>query len=90
VAEWNEVRGLFRGLNSRDARRRKDISFRNLVFGNQIERFALKTNLSARNGGAHAHRFGGHVNHLRAPIGADVRQPFHAQPPIAIILRFGW
>ena len=44
VTERNELRRLLRRLNPGDARRREDVSLRDLVLGNQLERFRLQLN----------------------------------------------
>ena len=77
VTKWNQIRRLFRGLNPGEARSRENISFRDSIFRNQIEGLSLEFDFSFRNRGASAHRFAGHIHHLGAAIGSDVRKTFH-------------
>jgi hypothetical protein len=77
VAKWNELRSLFGRLNSGDPRRGKNISLRNSVFRNEIDRLRLESNLSSRYRGARAQRLGRNIHHLGPAIPGDVSQTFH-------------
>jgi hypothetical protein len=70
------MRSLFRSLNPGQARSGKDISFRDLVFRNQIERFARELYFSFRDRTPSAHWFRGNVHHLGAAIAADMTETF--------------
>jgi hypothetical protein len=50
MAKRDELRSLLGGLDSGNARGRKNIAFGDLISCDQIERFTLEPNLSACNG----------------------------------------
>ena len=77
MAERNELRGLFGGLNASDPRSCKDIALRDLIFRNQIERSTLELNFAFSNRSARAQRFGRDINHLCAAVDADMREASH-------------
>jgi hypothetical protein len=77
VAERDELRGLFGGLNARNPRSCKDVAFRDLVFRDQIECFAPKPDFSCRDRSPRAERFGGNIDHLCATVGGDMGETPH-------------
>jgi len=81
------MRGSFGGLDSRQPRGRDHIAFCDAVPANQRNSFLLQRDMAFSDSRARAQRFRGHVHHLGAAIGRDVRETFH--PPIATIIRPG-
>jgi hypothetical protein len=77
MAKWDELRSLLGRLNPGDARGPEHIAFGDLIFGDQIDRFPLEPNLSARNGCSFNERLRRNINHLSPAIGIDVSEPFH-------------
>src|SRR5207237_9325443 len=77
VAERNQLRGLFRGLHTRDPRGGYDVSLRDLMVRNQLDRVALKLNLSTRNSFSLTHWLGRNIDHLRTTISADMTELSH-------------
>ena len=71
------MRGLFGSLNPGNPRGRKDIAFCDLIFRNEIERFALELDFALSDRSARAERFGRDINHLCAAVGADMREAPH-------------
>ena len=71
------MRGLFSGLNPGNPRGRKDIALRDLIFRNEIERFALELDFALGDRSTRAQRFGRDINHLCAAVGADMREAPH-------------
>ena len=96
VAKWNQLRGLFRSLNSSNPRSGEDVPLRDLILRNQLDRLALKLNLSTRNSFSPNHWFGRYIDHLRTTIGADMREtlrfcrPCHSEhSEESLIISFG-
>src|SRR5205085_4348035 len=77
VTERNEMRGLFGRLNSSQTRGGEHIAFRDLIFRNQLEGFALELDFSLRDGSAGNARFRGYIDHLRPAVGADMGETWH-------------
>src|SRR5256885_13060930 len=71
------MRGLFSGLNPGNPRGRKDVALRDLIFRNEIERFALELDFALSDRSARAQRFGRNINHLCAAVDANMRQALH-------------
>ena len=71
------MRGLFSGLNPGNPRGRKDIALRDLIFRNEIERFAVELDFALSDRSARTQRFGRDINHLCAAVGADMREAPH-------------
>src|SRR5215472_17818866 len=80
MAKRNELRSLLGGLNSTNACGREHIAFGDLISCDQIERFPLEPNLSARNGSSFTERLRRNINHLHATLGTNVSQAFHFLP----------
>ena len=77
MAKWNQLCGLFRGLDASDSGSRKDVAFCDFVVGNQFERFALKFDFAFGNCNTRTEGLVRNVDHLRAPLGADVSKAPH-------------
>ena len=71
------MRSPLGGLNTGNPGGRKDVAFRDLIFRNKIERFALEPDVAPGNRSTHAQRFGRDVNHLCAAIGGDMGETSH-------------
>jgi hypothetical protein len=80
--------GSFRGLNASQSRCRNHVPFRDPVLPNERDSFLRERDATFSHRRSRAERFRRDVDHLRAPVGCDVSEPFH--PPIATIIRPGW
>ena len=81
MAERNQLRCLFRGLNTGDPRSREDVPLCDLIFRNQLDRLALKLNLSTRNSLSLTHRLRRYIDHLCPAITANVCESLHLLAP---------
>src|SRR5438132_13997032 len=71
------MRGLFGSLNPGNPRGREDIAFCDLIFRNEIERFALELDFALSDRSARAERFCRDINQLCAAVGGDMREAPH-------------
>jgi hypothetical protein len=71
------VRCLLRSLDPGKPSSREDVPLCDLIFCDQIESLALEPNSANGNSSPLGCRFGRDINHLRATIARNVREPFH-------------